>query len=206
MDEQELDEFYDTSIAEMSPEPPAREGLQRNLRIAAGVLVTTALLGWIGQMMFGGAGGSDEADAPLDLPGVSDVSLTEPQALQLVPAPTALVGGDAATAPSPSPENPPSPPPVTPVVPASARWYVVQVASFAGPERADTLVAELTGLSLPAYRVTLKVADGGPLYVVLLGRYNSAAEAESAAARVRVIPGYADAKIQALAPRPSAQN
>jgi type II secretory pathway predicted ATPase ExeA len=206
MEERELDEFYDTSTAEMPSEPPAREGLQRNLRIAAGVLVTTALLGWIGQMMFGGAGGSDEADAPLDLPGVSDVSLTEPKGLQLVPAPTALVGADAAAAPAPSPETPPSPPPVTPAVPAGARWYVVQVASFTNPERADALVAELTGLSLPAYRVTLKVAGGGPLYVVLLGRYNSAAEAESAAARVRAIPGYADAKIQALAPRPPAQN
>jgi cell division septation protein DedD len=81
----------------------------------------------------------------------------------------------------------------------------VQVASFTQLERAESLVAELIGQGLPAYRVTLRV-DGGPLYVVLLGRYSAMSQAESAAARVRSMPGYADAKIQALAPRPPAQN
>jgi type II secretory pathway predicted ATPase ExeA/cell division septation protein DedD len=205
-EEEQLDEFYDTSAAEMQAEPPAREGLQRHLRIAAGVLVTVALLGWIGQMAFGVTSGTDEADAAMALPDVGDVSLTNPQGLQLVPAPAALVGGDAPVGSTPDPAAPAAPTTSpTPIAPTGAQWYVVQVASFTQPERAGALVAELIGQGLPAYRVTLKV-EGGPLHVVLLGRYNAASEAESAAARVRLMPGYADAKIQALAPRQPAQN
>jgi hypothetical protein len=204
--ERELDEFYDTSSADMLSEPPQREGLQRHLRVAAGVLVAIALVGWIGQMAFGVLNKSDEADAAGDLPKAADVSLSEPQQLQLVPAPTALVGNEeAATVTPPSAAPAPPVPAPTPIAPTGAQWYVVQVASFTQLERAESLVAELIGQGLPAYRVTLRV-DGGPLYVVLLGRYSAMSQAESAAARVRSMPGYADAKIQALAPRPPAQN
>ena len=205
-DVEELDDFYDTSTAEMASEPPAREGLQRHLRIAASVLVAVALLGWIGQMAFGVATRSDEADAAVDLPKAADVSLGEPQQLQLVPAPAALVGGDDVAASTPTPAIPGAPPvSPTPIAPTGTQWFVVQVASFTQRERAEALVSELMGQGLPAYRVTLKV-EGGPLHVVLLGRYNVASEAESAAARVRLMPGYADAKVQALAPRPRAEN
>jgi type II secretory pathway predicted ATPase ExeA/cell division protein FtsN len=201
---EQLDEFYDTSVADMQSEPPAREGLQRHLRIAAGVLVAVALLGWIGQMAFGVTDKTDEADTTIELPNVSDVSLNKPQGLELVPAPAALVGAEEpATIPAPSTTNvPPASSAPTPPTPG-AQWYVVQVASFTQAERAEALVGELMGQGLPAYRVTLKV-EGGPLFVVLLGRYTAANEAEAAAARVRLMPGYSDAKVQSLAPRPPA--
>jgi type II secretory pathway predicted ATPase ExeA/cell division septation protein DedD len=200
---EQLDEFYDTSVADMQSEPTAREGLQRHLRIAAGVLVAIALLGWIGQMTFGVTGRTGEADATIELPTVAAVTLNRPQGLQLVPAPAALVGAEEPpTTPSPATEAAPPASP-TPIAPTGAQWYVVQVASFTQSERAEALVAELMGQGLPAYRVTLKV-EGGPLFVVLLGRYTAPAEAEAAAARVRLMPGYSDAKIQALAPRPPA--
>jgi cell division septation protein DedD len=205
--EEELDDFYDTSAADLPSEPPAREGLTRHLRIAAGVLVAVALLGWIGQMAFGVTGRSEpgDADVAVDLPKAADVSLAEPQGLQLVPAPSALVGGEdpAVATPSPSTQASPSPASPTPIAPTGAQWFVVQVASFTEPGRAEALVTELMGQGLPAYRVTLRV-EGGPLYVVLLGRYAARPDAESAAARVRSMPGYADAKVQALAPRPPA--
>jgi type II secretory pathway predicted ATPase ExeA/cell division septation protein DedD len=205
---EQLDQFYDTSVADMQSEPPAREGLQRHLRIAAGVLVAVALLGWIGQMAFGVVGKTDDVDTTIELPNVSDVSLNKPQGLQLVPAPAALVGAEepaTIVSPSTTAVPPSSPAPTTPTAtaPPGAQWYVVQVASFTQAERAEALVAELTGQGLPAYRVTLKV-EGGPLFVVLLGRYTVASEAEAAAARVRLMPGYSDAKVQSLAPRPPA--
>jgi general secretion pathway protein A len=202
--EEELDDFYDTSTADLPSEPPAREGLTRHLRIAAGVLVAVALLGWIGQMAFGVTGRSEpsDADVAVDLPKAADASLAEPQGLQLVPAPSALVGVEdpAVATPSPSIQASPSPPSPAPTAPTGAQWFVVQVASFTEPGRADALVTELMGQGLPAYRVTLRV-EGGPLYVVLLGRYAARSDAESAASRVRAMPGYADAKVQALAPR-----
>lgn len=74
--------------------------------------------------------------------------------------------------------------------------YIIQVASFESPVRAERLVAELSAAGFRARDVEF---DFGPprgrLVQVIVGGYSSAIEVERDLQRIRSIPGYADARL-----------
>jgi cell division septation protein DedD len=86
-------------------------------------------------------------------------------------------------------------------MPASVRAandgsYAIQVATFESRDRADRLVAELSSAGFRARAVEFNV--GPPLGVVLQIRvdgYQTAQDAERDLARIRELPGYADAHL-----------
>jgi cell division septation protein DedD len=79
--------------------------------------------------------------------------------------------------------------------PIDAKPYLIQVASFESPQRADRLVDELTSLGYSARRVELELGERGRLQRVLAGGYRTREEAQSDLERIREIPGYDDARI-----------
>lgn len=123
-------------------------------------------------------------------------------------APTGPAAADAPTArtPAPSVQQPAAaavPGPPTAVPPAAAApaatpgaSFSVLVASFRKPEEAAALSTELRELGLPVRRV--RVVSGGASgmwHQVLVGPYGDAKAAQQGQARVRQIPGYADARV-----------
>ncbi len=73
--------------------------------------------------------------------------------------------------------------------------FVIEVALFKGPTAAERLVAQLTDAGFVAYQAGLDLGAQGQFQQVLAGPYRILADAESDLALIRVIPGYADARI-----------
>lgn len=82
--------------------------------------------------------------------------------------------------------------PVPPPPPAAANQsrsrYAVQVVAVRSREGADALLAKLRSAGLIAYIETIKTPDG-QVYRVRLGPFETRAQAESAQARLKSIPG-----------------
>jgi cell division septation protein DedD len=86
-------------------------------------------------------------------------------------------------------------------VPDASMPYIIQVALFASVQRADRLIDELTQAGFRAYHGEL-VLGTAHLQQVLVGPYATRAEAEADRDRIRLIPGYQDARV---APAPPAK-
>lgn len=72
--------------------------------------------------------------------------------------------------------------------------YSIDVAMFDGPERPATLVDELSAAGYKPYVATLQGARGR-VFVVRMGPYILRADADADVAKIRRMPGYADARV-----------
>jgi general secretion pathway protein A len=82
-----------------------------------------------------------------------------------------------------------------PVVPAPAGIFAIDVALFNSTTRASRLVTDLTAANYRAYVRDLDLGDRGHLYEVMVGPYATREEADTEAARIHAMPGYADARV-----------
>jgi len=100
-------------------------------------------------------------------------------------------------APSP-PEAPPRPDPQPAqqvAEPASAPTYMVLVGSFREHAQADTLLDQLRALGYRTYANRVESPDRGTWHQVFAGPYDDLDKARQDEARVRQLPGYADAHL-----------
>jgi type II secretory pathway predicted ATPase ExeA/cell division septation protein DedD len=81
--------------------------------------------------------------------------------------------------------------------PGGAGLFAIDVALFNSGSRADRLAGELTAAGFHAYQHDLDLGDRGHLHEVLVGTYAAREAADAAAARIREMPGYQDAKVVA---------
>ena len=81
--------------------------------------------------------------------------------------------------------------------PGGAGLFAIDVALFNSGSRADRLAGELTAAGFHAYQHDLDLGDRGHLHEVLVGMYPTRAAADAAAARIRLMRGYQDAKVVA---------
>ena len=109
------------------------------------------------------------------------------------PASPRLATAPAFAVQAPAPSEPPASAPARASTPAGR--YVIQVASFESDRRAARLVEQLAGAGYRAYHVPFNLGDQGRGFQVVIGGYATLADAESALAEIREIPGYDDANI-----------
>ena len=83
----------------------------------------------------------------------------------------------------------------TPSVMQPAKHYNVVVGSFRGEVEADTLLDQLSGLGYRAYVTHVSSAERGKWHLVFIGPYDDLDSARQNEARVRQLPGYADAHL-----------
>jgi general secretion pathway protein A len=108
---------------------------------------------------------------------------------------------DVAEPPAPPPQPPPrvemQPQPTKPLAqtPASASHYMVLVGSFRQQTQVDTLLDQLHGLGYRTYANHVGSADRGTWHQVFIGPYDDLDQARQGEARVRQLPGYADAHL-----------
>ena len=107
-------------------------------------------------------------------------------------SPRAEVEQAAVAAPQP-PSQAETPPPAA-AAPAAQR-YVVLVGSFRGQSEADTLLDQLRGLGYRTYVNHVTSAERGRWHLVFVGPYDDLDRARQDEARVRQLPGYADAHL-----------
>jgi cell division protein FtsN len=112
------------------------------------------------------------------------------------PRPIATTGVRTAAALSPSPltATPASAAPRSGAT-AEAESYSVIVGSFRTDTQAMTLINELGDLGYTARSRRIASAERGIWYQVLLGPFSDAALARACEARMRLLPGYADARL-----------
>jgi cell division protein FtsN len=74
--------------------------------------------------------------------------------------------------------------------------YVIQVAAFEGPMRAERLVEQLidAGFAARATKIVTSASEQ-PWFQVVVGPYTSLEPAETDLARIWDVPGYQDAKV-----------
>jgi cell division protein FtsN len=74
--------------------------------------------------------------------------------------------------------------------------YIIQVAAFEGPGRAERLVEQLIGAGFAARATEIATsASEHPWFQVVVGPYTSLEPAETDLARIWNVPGYEDAKV-----------
>ena len=116
------------------------------------------------------------------------------RAASLRPDPEQMASG----APSPAAQtvSPPiaTPAPPLPVTPPVKRYNVL-VGSFRGEVEADTLLDQLGGLGYRAYVTHVSSPERGKWHLVFVGPYDDLDSARQNEARVRQLPGYADAHL-----------
>jgi hypothetical protein len=78
-----------------------------------------------------------------------------------------------------------------------AGLYAIDVALFNSRSRADRLAGELTAAGFHAYQNDLDLGGRGHLHEVLVGMYATREAADAAAAKIREMRGYQDAKVVA---------
>jgi general secretion pathway protein A len=113
----------------------------------------------------------------------SDVEPATIAAAQLPPPPQI----ETAAQPAPVPDQPAARP--------SARRYTVLVGSFRGQTEAETLLDQLRGLGYRTYVNHVSSAERGKWHLVFIGPYDDLDHARQDEARVRQLPGYADAHL-----------
>jgi len=109
-------------------------------------------------------------------------------------SPRAEVEQAAVAAPQPQPPSQAETPAPAPAAPAAQR-YVVLVGSFRGQSEADTLLDQLRGLGYRTYVNHVTSAERGRWHLVFVGPYDDLDRARQDEARVRQLPGYADAHL-----------
>jgi general secretion pathway protein A len=193
-----------TSLELTAPRRPAAVWLQRRMgSFAAGAAVVAALAGvtYAGVML-------QEPSASADSPGRQNVEAAAPAATASAPAETRTV-------PPPAPAQDPrqatdSARPAGPgssgakaagtsgateqITPRASKYSII-VGSFRHPVEAERLMTELQA---QGYRVRSSRVEGGARGVwhqVLAGPYTDLNEARQIEARIRQLPGYADAQL-----------
>ena len=78
---------------------------------------------------------------------------------------------------------------------APTTTYSVLVASFRMPSEADTLATELRNLGYPASIARAQAPSSGLWHQVLAGPFSDLGSARQGVARLRQLPGYADARL-----------
>jgi type II secretory pathway predicted ATPase ExeA/cell division septation protein DedD len=81
--------------------------------------------------------------------------------------------------------------------PGGAGLFAIDVALFDSGSRADRLAGELTAAGFHAYQNDLDLGVRGHFHEVLVGTYATREAADAAAARIREMRGYQDAKVVA---------
>ena len=109
-------------------------------------------------------------------------------------SPRAEVEQAAVAAPQPQPPSQAETPAPAAAAPAAQR-YVVLVGSFRGQSEADTLLDQLRGLGYRTYVKHVTSAERGRWHLVFVGPYDDLDRARQDEARVRQLPGYADAHL-----------
>jgi len=109
-------------------------------------------------------------------------------------SPRAEVEQAAVAAPQPQPPSQAETPAPAAAAPAAQR-YVVLVGSFRGQSEADTLLDQLRGLGYRTYVNHVTSAERGRWHLVFVGPYDDLDRARQDEARVRQLPGYADAHL-----------
>ena len=166
---EERDDFLAEFLSE--DEPTHSTAWQPHRRLAAiwlGAAMCAALCGWL----------AFNVDASIDVTG-------------LIPAPPsyhAPVFARVEQAAAPVIED------VTP--PGRSGPYIIQVAAFKGPGRAERLVEQLIGAGFAARATEIATFDSEhPWFQVVVGPYTSLEPAETDLARIWNVPGYEDAKV-----------
>lgn len=88
-----------------------------------------------------------------------------------------------------------APPDTLPAVAPAAGTYVIEVALFETPQRANRLVEALAGMGYRAYEATRDFGRRGSLEQVLIGHYATREEASSDLQELQKTRGYEDARI-----------
>jgi cell division septation protein DedD len=89
---------------------------------------------------------------------------------------------------------PASPPPLPPQGTGAGAGYIIEVALFETPQRAQSLAADLADAGYRAYAVELRLANLGIRQQVLIGPYATRTDAESDLERLHQIRGLEDAR------------
>ena len=190
-----------------------RGSVRRETRKRGVVLLTAAIA--IAAAIAVGAGLWQFRGMLQDLVGSATVVHVPPPA---APAPMVAPGAQRPLEAAPSAAEVPAQPaasaaaerPVQPAAPAASinasvsdasTPFIIQVALFASVQRANRLIDELTQAGFRAYHGEL-VLGTAHLQQVLVGPYATRAEAELDRDRIRLIPGYQDARV---APAPPAK-
>jgi cell division septation protein DedD len=84
--------------------------------------------------------------------------------------------------------------------PAGPGVFAIDVALFSSSARASRVRDQLIAAGYRAYIKDLDLGDRGRLYEVVVGPFALRAETDAVAARIRAIPGFADARILSSAP------
>jgi hypothetical protein len=110
---------------------------------------------------------------------------------------------------TPNPQNPakvllreaevPSPPMSATSGVTTPDGFEIGVAVFSGPTRAGRLEAELAAAGFKATTHSIELA-GAPMFEVRVGPYATREAADTEVARVRQMPGYADARVISRTP------
>jgi len=125
-------------------------------------------------------------------------------------AAAAAVQAQTAIVPAVRPTSPEGPvvqqaaavPAAPPVSAASQGSWIVQVAAFSGPQRAQATVQRLAQAGLPAFEVATDTASRGVLYFVRVGPFKTSAEAEAALASVRKFSDLDGAFVRSVSSNP----
>jgi general secretion pathway protein A len=164
-------------------EPPRATNRRPLLMIAGGLILLAVLAGAYMALQ-------DRTDAQPPAAATPESRVAEtPAPIATTPAPAAPVPPPVATVPAAPSQNQPA----ATAVPGAS--FSVLVASFRQPDEATTLSTQLRELGLPVRGVRVVSGASGVWHQVLVGPYGDAAAAARGQARVRQIPGYADARI-----------
>ena len=138
----------------------------------------------------------------VDTPAVSQMRTAQPPTPDWTPAGQAVKGTTGPATPSPVDSQPPrersepggqrAPAPPAPPV---ARRYSVLVGSFRYEPEAASLLDQLKGLGYRARTSRVSSNERGTWHQVFVGPYGDVEQARQDQARVRQLPGYADAHV-----------
>ena len=161
---------------------------RRAASFAAGAAIMAAVSGGAG---YGVIGLQARGAASRSAESVKAAKVVTPEPPQRPQAPPQLEPAQQVEA---QPETP-APDPASPASPASPRRYMVLVGSFRQQAQADALLDQLRGLGYRTYANHVGSADRGAWHQVFVGPYDDLDHARQDEARVRQMPGYADAHL-----------
>ena len=158
---------------------------RRAASFAAGAAIMAAVSG---AAAYGVTGLQARGDGIRPAESVKAAKVVTPEPLPQSPAQPQL---QPTTRIEAQPEKPASDPASSP----SARRYMVLVGSFRQQAQADALLDQLRGLGYRTYANHVGSADRGAWHQVFVGPYDDLDQARQDEARVRQMPGYADAHL-----------
>ncbi|HKH74824.1 MAG TPA: AAA family ATPase [Vicinamibacterales bacterium] len=150
-----------------------------------------ALVGMAVVLVAGGIAVTAQRSRPLPAPAsASAQAATPPQAPATAPAAPGIPVTNATSVVQAA---------IAPVAatPASSDTWVVQVAAFSSHDRSQSLVQQLTQSGFPAFEVPTE-ASRGLLYLVRVGPFKTAGEADEARAKLRALTELENAFVRSV--------